>query len=131
MSINNGSENTFVKEVAKYFMNFLETDFKKRRIPKRNTIQKTTDGMKVAVDLEKYPEFKKALIKQFLSSFDKQSLVIKKREYTTKIPATLLNLILKRIDDLKNTDLETAQDEITKLIYGYKAEYADSYDQYP
>lgn len=130
MSINNGSENTFVKEVAKYFMNFLETDFKKRRIPKRNTIQKTTDGMKVAVDLEKYPEFKKALIKQFLSSFDKQSLIIKKREYTTKIPATLLNLILKRIDDLKKTDLKTAQNEITKLIYGYKAEYADSYDQY-
>jgi hypothetical protein len=35
--------NKFVIEVAKYFMNFLETDFKKRRIPKRSTNQTSKD----------------------------------------------------------------------------------------
>jgi hypothetical protein len=46
----------FIKEVANYFMNFLDTDFKKRRIPKRNTIQKTQKGLRVGIDLEKYPK---------------------------------------------------------------------------
>ena len=53
----------FVKEVAKYFMNFLETDFKKRRIPKRDTNKKTKSELTVGLDFEKYPKFKELLIK--------------------------------------------------------------------
>lgn len=43
----------FVTEVAKYFMNFLETDFHKTRLPKRNSISKIVKWYKVWLDLEK------------------------------------------------------------------------------
>ena len=56
----------FIKEVAKYFMDFLETDFKRTRIPKRNTISKVNKDLKIAIDLEKYDNLKKVLIKNFL-----------------------------------------------------------------
>jgi hypothetical protein len=36
----NKKTNNFIVEVAKYFMNFLETDFHKTRLPKRNSISK-------------------------------------------------------------------------------------------
>jgi hypothetical protein len=39
----NKKQNNFIIEVAKYFMNFLETDFKKRSIPKRTTNQTSKD----------------------------------------------------------------------------------------
>ncbi|MEK7595367.1 MAG: AAA domain-containing protein [Patescibacteria group bacterium] len=122
--------NNFVKEVAKYFMNFLETDFKKRRVPKRNTIQKTNNGLKVAVDLDKFIDFKQALLKQFAKSFENQSLVVKKNEYTTKIPTSLLKLIISRVEALKSKDITQAHIEIEKRIYDCKTKYNDSYDQY-
>ena len=56
---------SFVKEVCKYFMEFLQTDFKKRRIPKRNSIQKTKQGLQVGLDLEKYAKLKRVFLQQF------------------------------------------------------------------
>ena len=50
---------SFVKEVAKVFYNFLETDFKKKEFPKETLFQKVQNGLKVAIDLEnKYDSLK-------------------------------------------------------------------------
>ena len=84
---------SFVKEVAKYFMNFLETDFKKRRIPKRNSIQKTQKGLRVGIDLKKYPKLKKTFFALLNSGFKKESLEIKKGEYVNNVPKNLFNLM--------------------------------------
>ena len=73
----------FVKEVAKYFMNFLDTDFKRGRIPKRNTVQHIQKGLKVGFDLKKYPKLKKDLLMILNNGFDKEELKIKKGEYTS------------------------------------------------
>jgi uncharacterized protein YlbG (UPF0298 family) len=58
-NIETNSSLKFVKEVAKYFMNFLDTDFKKGRIPKRNTVQNTQKGLKVGFDLKNIQNLKK------------------------------------------------------------------------
>jgi hypothetical protein len=43
MTTLDNKQNNFIIDVAKYFMNFLETDFKKRSIPKRTTNQLSKD----------------------------------------------------------------------------------------
>jgi len=47
----------FIKSVAKYFMDFLETDFHKRRNPKRSVKSKNSDNLLVGLNLNKYPSF--------------------------------------------------------------------------
>jgi hypothetical protein len=106
---------SFVKEVAKYFMNFLETDFKKRRIPKRNTIQKTQKGLKVGIDLEKYPKLKKTFFAFLNSGFKKESLQIKKGEYTNSVPKNLFDLIEAKIKNLSETDIDKVFNKIEEL----------------
>ena len=54
---------TFVKGVAQYFQNFLETDFRKRRLPKRNITSTNKDGNSILINLEKYRKFKSSLIR--------------------------------------------------------------------
>ncbi len=121
---------SFVKEVAKYFMNFLETDFKKRRIPKRNTIQKMQKGLKVGIDLEKYPKLKKAFIRLLNDGFKTEVLKIKKGEYTTSLPKPLFDLIKHKIKDLSQETLN----EVFVKAHGTVEEkallYADEYDKF-
>ena len=76
----------FVKEVAKYFMEFLETDFHKRRIPKRNTNNMTKKGDRVGINLEKYPALKEKLRELFnngLVAHNRDYFTLKKGQFTT------------------------------------------------
>ena len=121
---------SFVKEVAKYFMNFLESDFKKRRIPKRNAIQKTQKGLKVGIDLEKYPKLKKTLFTFLNSGFRKESLQIKKGEYVNNVPKNLFNLIEARIKKFSKKDLDKVFNEIENLAEERKVLYVKEYDKF-
>ena len=121
---------SFVKEVAKYFMNFLETDFKKRRIPKRNTIQKTQKGLRVGVDLEKYPKLKKTFFALLNSGFKKENLQIKKGEYTNSVPKNLFNLIEVKIEKLSKKDLDNIFKRVEELIAEKAILYAKEYDKF-
>lgn len=47
----------FIKEVAKYFMDFLETDLHKRRNPKRNVQLRNASNLLIGLNLSKYPSF--------------------------------------------------------------------------
>ncbi|MCT4591887.1 MAG: AAA domain-containing protein [Candidatus Gracilibacteria bacterium] len=129
-NIKNPSENLFVKEVGKYFMSFLETDFKKRRIPKRNTIKKTVKDLKVGFDLEKYPKLKKDLVTLFNSGFKKDSITIKKGGYTNNIPDALLKLIKGRVDKIEEESLVKAIKEIQTDLEEKLAIYAKEYDKF-
>ena len=46
---------SFFKEVAKYFMDFLETDFHKRKFPRRAIMSRDSDNLLVGLNLQKYP----------------------------------------------------------------------------
>jgi hypothetical protein len=51
----------FIREICTYFMDFLQSNFKRGRIPKRHIKLKDAKGFKVGVDASKYPDFNKAL----------------------------------------------------------------------
>ncbi|MBU0579022.1 hypothetical protein KKE34_04540 [Patescibacteria group bacterium] len=133
-SNNSNQENTeissFVKEVARYFMSFLETDFKKRRLPKRNTIQKSKNGLKVAIDLDKYDSLKTVLQNNLNRGFPKEDFTIKKGAYTTNIPKTLLELISRKINKLSTNDLKIVFLEIEKEIDELSALYKKEHDKF-
>jgi hypothetical protein len=42
----------FIKEVAKYFMDFLETDFHRQRNPRRTVRLRNNDNLKIGLNLE-------------------------------------------------------------------------------
>ena len=95
----------FIREICTYFMDFLQSNFKRGRIPKRHIKLKDAKGFKVGVDASKYPEFNKALknvvIKNFKEPSDK--LKITKGKYTKKTDNKTADLIKKSINSIKNS----------------------------
>ena len=91
----------FIKEIAKYFMEFLETDFHRRRNPKRNIKLQSEDNLLIGLNLKKYPSFNKLIWKSINHAFDKTIVDnIKKDVYKAEIPKNLLDLINNQIDKI-------------------------------
>lgn len=100
------STNAFSGEVARYFMDFLETDFHKRRLPKRS-VQFRNGKLNVGIKLKKYPKFNALIWKAINESFDNNIIKsIKKNSFVTKIPDVLLDLINKQIANIEERQIE-------------------------
>jgi very-short-patch-repair endonuclease len=119
----------FVKEVAKYFMDFLETDFHKRRTPKRNVKYKNESNLLVGLNLEKYPQFSKFIINGFNEAFSEHEYRIKKGEYKANIPKNLLDLVKIKAEDIDSKDIDVIVKKIGDKLYKFSELYSEEYDQ--
>jgi superfamily I DNA and/or RNA helicase/very-short-patch-repair endonuclease len=118
----------FIKEVAKYFMDFLETDFHKRKNPKRSIQLRSNSNLLIGLNLNKYPSFDHIVWKAINHAFDKNILnTIQKGVYRTNIPKNLLDLVKLQSEKINNKQiariLEQSAEEIEKSAALYKKEY--------
>jgi very-short-patch-repair endonuclease len=118
----------FIKEVAKYFMDFLETDFHKRRNPKRSIKLHNEENLLIGLNLNKYSSFNNIVIKSINHAFDRNILnKIEKGVYKTNIPKNLLDLIKIQIKKLSDKQIakiiKSISQEIEKSTILYKKEY--------
>ena len=97
---------SFVKEVGKYFLDFLETDFHKRKLPRRSIKLHNEKGLLTGLNISKYPSFYKTAYKLLNNAFSDGPLTIQKGVYKADIPKSLLDLIKKH---------QKLRDLVTKL----------------
>lgn len=91
----------FVSELATYYMDFLETDFHKRRVPKRSVKFHNNKNLRVGLDLAKYDVFQSLLFKVIGSGIT-QPLSIPRGEYRAVVSQKVKDLIaahIRRISD--------------------------------
>ena len=96
----------FMKEVAKYFMDFLESDFHKKNAPKRAVIYRNQKNYLVWTNLKKYDKFFNLVLETVHANFEKEALTVKKGEYYTKIPQDFLDLIQLKVDQIDDSKLD-------------------------
>jgi hypothetical protein len=120
----------FVTEVAKYFMAFLETDFKKRSQPKRNLTSRVNKGISTGLYLDKYEPLYRELYKNFIGGFPKETIEVKLGEHTTKISDRLVSLLEQRIDQLTDEEVKLVVVEISKEINQLRLDNQKDYDNY-
>ncbi len=120
----------FVIELAKYFMQFLETDFKKRRYPKRNLSSRINKGLSVGLYLDKYPALYKDLYKNIVGGFADENIDVSQKEFITKIPDSLRELIAHRIEKFTDKDTTDAIDDLVELIERARLDNQKQYDNF-
>lgn len=118
----------FFKEVAKYFMDFLETDFHKRKFPRRTIKYRNNDNLLVGLNLNKYETFNKLVWESISKNFDKDVLDrIPKGVYKTALPKNLLDLIKLQIGKITvsqiNALITKVSEEVEKAGTLYEKEY--------
>ncbi len=107
----------FFKEVAKYFMDFLETDFHKRKLPRRTIKFRDSNNLLIGVNLQKYESFNKLVWKLISKNFDKEVLnKIAKGVHKTNLPKNLLNLVKLQVGKITAGQLNAVITDIANEI---------------
>lgn len=120
----------FIKEVAKYFMDFLETDFHKRRNPKRSIQLRNNSNLLVGLNLNKYISFNNLAWKTINSGFEKSIIkTVEKGVYRTNIPKNLIDLISLQLKKINTKQLTKVLKEISEEIEKNATLYKKEYDQ--
>ena len=107
----------FFSEVTKYFMDFLETDFHKRRLPRRSIKARNSDNLLVGVSLKKYESFNREIQKCISDGFsNSKNLRVKKGQFKAVIPKNILELITLQISKISNLDFQNLIESIALRI---------------
>jgi hypothetical protein len=119
----------FFKDVAKYFMDFLETDFHKHKFPRRFIKLRNNDNLLIGINLQKYPAFHKIILKVITKGFHKESITpIKKGVYKTDLPKNLLNLIILQISKLSEKQIAELLKKIANEVEEAGTLYSKEYN---
>jgi len=107
----------FIKSVAKYFMDFLETDFHRRRNPKRSIKNRNADNLLVGLNLNKYDAFNSLILKYVSHNFDKSLIQkVQKGVYRTSIPKNLVDVIKLQLEKITNKEIKQIIQDISLEI---------------
>ena len=108
----------FLRELCNYFMEFLQSNFKRQKFPKRHIKFKNEKGFKVGLDASKYEKFniliKKLITKSFVNADGK--LKIKKSVYTKKPDKKTADLINKSIASINKKQITLLRSNIEKIL---------------
>ncbi len=90
----------FAQKAGQYFLDFLETDFKRQQPPRRRVQLKNDANQTTGIALHKYQSLYTAVV-NLLAENDPgtQTLVIPRGKYTAKVSAQLKDLAFKFIDE--------------------------------
>jgi AAA domain-containing protein len=120
----------FIKEVAKYFMDFLETDFHKQRAPKRTIRFRDANSLLVGINLKKYSTFVPKIWYLISHAFPRSLLnEIRREVYRTEIPRGLLELIRLQTEGISEEEIAKVVNEIADEISRVAVSYAKEYDR--
>jgi len=123
-----GSISLFIKAVGSYFMEFLETDFHKRKLPRRSIKLHNDKGLLSGINLSRYPSFYKTSYKLINNCFNGDILSsIQKGVYKADIPKALLDLIKKQINIVSDGDVSKIIKELIESIQQATLKYKDDY----
>ena len=101
----------FVKKLSSYYCQFLETDFKKGREPKRKFAKKDSSNRKIGIRASQYPEFQTLLHKIF-SNNKLSPIKIKPRDFKSNLSIVVKQSINASIDTL---DMSPLEGDFTKI----------------
>src|SRR3989344_3368353 len=119
----------FIRDVAVYFMDFLETDFHKRKLPKRSIKTRNSDNLLVGLSLQKYPSFKRIVFGLIKDGFKKDmKITIEKGVHKTSLPKSLLELIKLQVGKINSAELSATLEKISKEVEKLGTLHAEEYD---
>jgi len=120
----------FIKEVAMYFMDFLETDFHKRRLPKRSIQFHSKDNLLVGLSLNKYSSFNRLMWDTIIKNFDKSKFSsLQKGIHRADIPKNLLDVITLQTKNISEVQISEVLHKIADTVQEAGTLFPKDYEQ--
>ncbi len=115
----------FIKTIAKYFMDFLETDFHKRRNPNRTIRLSSPDNLLVGIDLKRYPQLATRLWGAIGKGFRDGKIELSKGTNKSTIPVNQLASVKRLAEFIPEDDLQKIRAQLSEEFYSETAQAND------
>jgi hypothetical protein len=126
-----GNNTTFLKDLTRYYMDFLETDFHKRPLPKRYIRLRDPNGQLAGINLRKFEGFRAEMWKMLTEPAQLNYAVeIKRGQYKSRIKTSLKNFIDQSVEELEQKILDEVTVEVFKDFKKYKQQFHDNWDSF-
>jgi len=100
----------FLIELCKYYMEFLETDFKGKRPPSRKIFFTQKEGILTDIDLAKYPKLNQRALALLASNFQNDPFSnLTREDFAVKFPEAIIR-------DIRNPELSSPEKLITAFL---------------
>jgi len=123
--------NAFVAEVARYYRDFLETDFRKSRAPSRQVRIRDESGSPLGFNVRRYPSLFDAIVATMESPFGTEiTITVRRGQHTQRVSSNVQRLLRAQINALDDGELREA---VNKCVYSLKQRAAtgpDNFDQF-
>ena len=106
---------SFLKKLSGYYCQFLETDFKRIREPKRKIVEKN-GSLRIGIPLSSYPDFKELLVSK-LDQKTPASFLIRHGRYSAKLSSSITTGINAAINSVDTSYLAQELDIIRKQCF--------------
>ena len=126
-------QNSWIGAVCGYFRDFLDTDFKKTRAPKRQISSRDRTGVMTGVPLSKYPELSKDLLSLISTPFETnmlQELSVRRGKYRSRISENLLAVINKQINSVDQNKIDVIIDNVRSTARRNRKHLSDDPERY-
>ena len=120
----------FIKEVTMYFMDFLETDFHKRRLPKRSIQLRNKENLLVGLNLNKYLSFNRLIWESIIKNFDTNKFgSIQKGIYRADIPKNLIDVLKIQVTKISDVEVSKVIDSVAEAVHEATVLFPKDYEQ--
>lgn len=111
------NNNDFVKSIVKYYMDFIESDFHRRRTPKRKIVFTKPDNLVVGCNLSAFDKFDKLIMKNLKQEYKTNNVIdIHEGIYPTSINPSAMKKIHQFIEQKCIKSLSVLQKNISNKI---------------
>jgi hypothetical protein len=106
----------FFKRLAQYYAEFLSTDFKKQRLPRRRLQNSDAQGRLVGIPLQKYPGFQQKMWEMLAKPIgDGLSCTVARGVWRSALPKAVMEAITTHIMGVNQEDLNTVTRTYLKI----------------
>lgn len=119
------------QRVCRYFLDFLETDFKRQQAPRRRVLGRTDAGQPTSIDLRKYRTLYDFIWRGLAKPYSEFCrFTVGRKSHTTQLSAVLRELIQKHVTAIETTMFEEARRHGLELAMKERANAPKDIEKY-
>jgi hypothetical protein len=121
----------FVAQVARYYRDFLETDFRKSRAPARQVRIRDESGNPLGFNVRRYPQLLTALSKELAEPFQSEVVLsVRRGQYTQKVSENVQRLLSAQITALDDDELREVVNECVYKLRKRAPGATENFDEF-
>ena len=121
----------FIYDISRYYRDFLDTDFKRQRLPKRSATSRDRSGNLTGIALRKYPSFEQEVWRCLIEPLDGVlRMTVVRGRHRSVLPASVRTVIDRQVANINDETVTGLRDAVLAEAKGQAGRWKDDPESY-